>query len=387
MKILVICDDLGKTAPGIVYEKIIAGLSKHHEIFLITSHKDSSPSLISEVTISEISRHHIPTRLYKFQLSFFSVCLFDLIWVKKAQNYFKLKKDYSPDIILSLISNNHYSPIIAGNKLSIFFNVKHFTYSVDAIPAPLGWMKNDAFFRGTKKLISRQLSKVDGLFSANPSMLEYQLNLFHPKDNIITEVIYNPTLNQLLNFERKNTEFNTFLYTGGIYGPRKVTFIFQAFKKLLQTYPNSTLEFVGSSIPFEEMSIFNKSERENVIIHSFAKNLNPFFERATALIDIDSVLENDIFLSSKIINYLSVNRIIISETGQNSPSRKLFKNIPSIFQCQHDPVELANAMINSIENRDNFDFSDRNIVLKLFQIEPIILKLNHSISVGNSKTS
>jgi len=385
MKILVLCDDLGKTAPGIVYERIIGGLSNHHEIFLITSDLDSSLHFNKNVKIVEISRPRIPTRVFKFLMAVFSISVFDLFWVDKVSKYLKSLNQYSPDIILSLISNNHYSPIIAGNKLSLLFSVKHFTYSVDAIPAPIGWMKNDAFFLGIKKFISRQLSKVDGFFSANPSMLAYQMKLFKPKKNIITDVIYNPTTSQFLSFENQTPTVNTFLYTGGIYGPRKVTYILEAFKKTLESYPNSTLEFVGSKIRDEEFLIFSEKEKEKVIIHPFSRDLTPFLKRATALIDIDSDLENDIFISSKIINYLNVNRLIISQTGKNSPSKKLFQNIPSIFQCYHDAEELANAMKKAIIERNNFDFNDRKPILQLFQIDSIVLKMNLAFDFSKKK--
>ena len=63
-----------------------------------------------------------------------------------------------------------------------------------------------------------------------------------------------------------------------------------------------------------------------------------------------------------------VDRFIISETGTNSPSRKLFNGIPSILQCGHDPTELYNGMGYSIINKNNLCTKDRAEVISKFSI-------------------
>ena len=90
-------------------------------------------------------------------------------------------------------------------------------------------------------------------------------------------------------------------------------------------------------------------------------------------------MENDIFLSSKMSSYLMINRIIITETGLNSPSRHLFKGISSIIQCEHNADQLYNAMRSAIEMKETITFDDRKAISQLFKIENIIGELTKSL--------
>lgn len=370
----------GKSAPGIVFERLIHGLSLTHTVDLLTADYSPSFELSSVKNVIEIKNTELHYRLQKLLISIFKINPTDLLWTKKAISTLDKRKHAEYDIILSFISFNHYAPVIAGNRLSKKLKTKHMVYLVDALPPPIGWLNNNSFYRATKALIAKQLSQVDGIFSANRKMLNYQLANFKAKKDIVTGVIYNPHFGTLQVYKSKSDQPNSFLYTGGIYGPRKPDYVLQAFKKVLKKYPSSILEFVGSELSEESFSGFNDDERSKVIIHPFTRDLGPYYERATALIDIDAILPDDVFLSSKITNYITINRIIISETGENSPSREIFKNIPSILQCGHDADEIADAMCHAIQQQNTVDFNDRKDVIAIFDLKAIVDKLTKSIS-------
>jgi len=372
--------NMGKTAPGIVFERLIQGLSKMHTVDILTSALDPAVDLLHVNKIFEIKKVSLHYRILKLLISIFGNNPIDLLWAKKALSQLKKSEYKNYDLIFSFIAFNHYAPLVTGNRIAKKAKVKHAVYSVDAIPAPIGWMKNDLFYKGTKRLISKHLSKVDCLFSANKKMLEYQLTMFKPKKNISAAVIYNPS-GDLQYFEYGDSHKNTFLYTGAIYGPRKPHYILEAFKLILIDYPDSTLEFVGGKLSEHDLSIFDNDDKKKVLIHPFVKDLTPYYKRAVALIDIDSVLPNDIFLSSKIANYITINRIIISETGDNSPSREIFKGIPSILQCGHNIDEIACAMRQAIEKRDEVNYDDRTNVISIFNLNSVISQINNVIGV------
>ena len=130
------------------------------------------------------------------------------------------------------------------------------------------------------------------------------------------------------------------------------------------------------------MKSITTKARSAIEIHPFTRDLDPFYKNATALIDIDADLENDVFLSSKIVNYLNINRIIISETGLNSPSRHLFKEISSIIHCDHNSDELYEAMIKSNLIRSNISYEDRLAAIEIFSVEKNIEKFE---KIVNSK--
>jgi hypothetical protein len=376
MKILIITMNVGRTSPGIVFEKLIQGLSEIHEVDLLTSDYDPSIDLSSVKNVIEIKRRFRHPRIYKFLISLFNLDPRDLLWAKKSFSYLNKKDHIGYDLILSLLSFLNYAPLITGALYIKRNSSKLAVYTVDALPAPLGWSENNGYFKGTKKMIAAYLSKADFLFSTNRQMLEYQLSTFEPKKNLISDVIYMPVNDKIHFYNSSNRNSYMFLYTGGIYGLRTPKYILSAFKKILKDFPNSTLEFVGSLIPEKYFFDFDLEEKCKVIIHPFTRDLNQFYERATALIDIDADLPNDVFLSGKMINYITINRIIITETGDNSPSRGIFKGVPSILQCGHNVNEISNAMKYAIQNQKRLDFNDREEVIKLFSLKSIISRLN-----------
>jgi hypothetical protein len=233
------------------------------------------------------------------------------------------------------------------------------------------------FYRcGVLKMIAKYFCKIDGFFSSNQQMLEYQLKLFVPKKGMISGVIYNPGMINNSEYPKSDSSSNNFVYTGGIYGVRKVSYLLKAFEQLLITHPESKLIFVGSHIEEIYLSGLEPETRNKIEIVPFAKDLSDYYRKATALIDIDADIENDVFLSSKITNYIRVNRIIISQTGNNSPSRHIFAGISSVIQCEHNATQLCEAMKKSIILKESIEYVDRGLVQEIFDVGIIVNKLN-----------
>lgn len=376
---LIISPNVGRTAPGIVFEKLIEGLSKIHSVDLITSDFHSS-NLRTANKITIVPKLNLHPRLFKLFISIFGVCPTDRIWERKV--LYRLGKcDIKKyDLIFSFVSFHHYTALFLGEKLRRY-GPKWAVYSVDAIPAPIGWSKNDAYYRSVKRIVSKKLSKAQYYFAANEEMLMYQLTTFDSEKLVYKGVVFNPNGGRLIELKTPYSfESYTFLYTGGIYGVRNPKYLLQAFRKLLKQYPNSTLEFVGTSLDNSLFKDFSDFERRKIMLHPFTRDLIPYYERATALLDIDSELEDDVFLSSKMVNYLTINRLIISETGNNSPSRKLFSGIASIIQCNHDSDMIAKAMKKAIEDGPSADFRDREEIISKFGIDRIVTELTQRVS-------
>lgn len=382
MKILIFASNIGKTAPGIVFEKLINGLSQMHQIDVVTESMDSKFELEKVNEIIEIKKNYLHPRIFKLFISWLNISPVDWYWSKRAIKNLVKKNKSNYDLIFCFISFHHYASLLAGIRYSEKIGRKLAVYSVDAIPAPLGWSKDNGYYKSVKRMMELLLSKADFFFSANQQMLDYQLTVFKPKASIITGVIYNPNDGKLKNIEHDKNVSNTFLYTGGIYGVRKPIYILQAFSRLLNDYPNCILEFVGSHIPEKYLTEFNGYKEGKVIIHPHVRDLHPFYQRAKALIDIDGDIPNDVFLSSKIVNYLEVNRIIISETGPDSPSRNIFRDIPSILQCDHNSESLYKAMRAVVEGKASIDFADRKYVLELFSICNVVKGINEKLNAG-----
>lgn len=380
MKILIITSNVGKTAPGIVFEKLINGLSIIHEIDLLVSDFVPSANLSHLVHVIISKKRYIHPRISRFFITFLGVDLFDCIWAWKANRLVNKKTNISYDIVLSFLSSGNYAATIAGTYLSKKLGCKLAIHTTDAIPAPIGWIEDDLFYKGLKRMMAKYLNKADAFFSTNAEMLQYQLKTFTPKVNLITNVIYNSGLETNKEFPEPDMSTNYFVYTGGIYGARKVDYLIAGFEKLLELYPDSKLIFIGNHSPAISISDYEPHTQQKIYFIPYTKDLEPYYKCATALIDIDADIENDVFISSKMPIYLMINRIIISETGKNSPARHLFKGIESIIQCDHDSIQLCEAMRKSIVSKNKITFDDRYEIKKLFQLENIITQLNKTLN-------
>ena len=379
MKILIISSNIGRTAPGIVFERIILGMSSKNEVDVLTSDYDPSVELSKVSNKFVCKKMYIHPRLTRLLQLLFGVNLFDCIWALKSIRSINKTKFKEYDLVFCLVSFGHYSSLISGVYCSKKYKKKLVVYSVDALPPPVGWLDYGLYYKSLQKMISKYLSKADAFFSSNHQMLEYQLKQFVNKKNLIKGVIYTPSLGEFQELSRIDQDINCFLYTGGIYGLRKADYLLKAFEKIVDIYPNSKLVFVGSKLPKEVLDNLKSETLQKIELVPFTIDLSVYYKAATALIDIDADTENDVFLSSKITNYLLINRFIISETGFNSPSSKLFKNINSIIQCDHDSKQIFQAMKFAIKSEKIIDFNDRKDVIELFKLENIINQLNRDL--------
>src|SRR5690554_6125088 len=85
MKILIIASQVGKSAPGIVFERLIKGLSLHYDLDVITSNFSPSIDLsaLNRVTVIPLEYKH-PT-VERILISLLNINFSDIIWANKAK--------------------------------------------------------------------------------------------------------------------------------------------------------------------------------------------------------------------------------------------------------------------------------------------------------------
>src|ERR1035441_3844425 len=121
MKILIITMNVGRTSPGIVFQRLINGLSEFHEIDLLTADYDPSIKLERVSKVIVFNYKEMNRFIIKMFISIFAMNPIDIYFAQKVIS--KCSNKY--DLILSFISFNHYLPLIAGNKLAKKLKLKH----------------------------------------------------------------------------------------------------------------------------------------------------------------------------------------------------------------------------------------------------------------------
>lgn len=378
MKFFCIAEHVGRTAPGIVYATILNELVKYGEVELICP-EIATESISSQIKIIPCVNGYKDRRIIKYSLKVFGNSVLDWLWARQELRNLKSHSFDDVDVIITFTSMWHFKSLLLGEKLKDFSNNKWIIYSVDAIPAPLGWSRDYVIYQRYRRFISKRINKCDALFSSNKQMLHYQISMASEFKGF-GGVLFTPIRDNkphLQNSTKKNNP--VYLYTGGIYGPRKKEQLIDGFRLLLNEIPTAKLVFVGTSdsIFRDAQDLINKGA---LIVHPYANDLSSFYNEATTLIDINAYFDNDVFLSSKIVNYLPLGKPIVSITGNNSPSRNIFSEDPSILHSKNDANEILESLRESTSIEVNMEL--RKQYIDMFSASSIVNKFVEDIKCG-----
>lgn len=359
MRILLIVDEFGISAPGLVAQKVAIGLSRVPNVELDIITTDAPKALDSGINRVIIRRKKRNARLDKLSFYLLGCDFFSSLWAKRTVRV--IKSQY--DCVLSVVSMFHYSSLLLGELLekkglshSVFL-----AYFVDAVPAPRQYLQDSLLRFRLGRFIRSHSGFLSAIFSTCEEMAAYQKAFL--EDSIIVEELFNPTVfSSLYTYSFDSASDPVFLYTGGIYKPRNPIYLLKAFKRILLEYPSAKLIFVGTTINLEQMGIF--PTQGSIQVLPYQSDLSSLYSRSWALIDIGSDVEEDIYLSSKITGYISINRPIICETSKQSPAMRVFARLESVYLCVHSSNELYTAMKSVIVRKNDYDYKERDSIIE-----------------------
>lgn len=287
-------------------------------------------------------------------------------WAYKLRN--TIGNDY--DVVLSCIASTQLMPCASGSYIAKRLKCKHAIYAVDAIPGPGGWTP-PKIYKWRLKAVRRYFPQADYVAASNKHMLDFQLTTFKHKPTLLYNVLLTPSPDTT--YEYPISQENIFLYTGTLYGLRNSDYLLNAFKRILQVHTDAQLIFAGKVLELKDIdNIFTADERKHITILPHTNDLGSLFARAKVLIDIDADLDKDPFLSSKIVTYIKVNRMIVCETGHDTPSREMFAHLNTVIQCDHNTDSLYNGMMQALDMAGKEqDYSERKSLIKEFSTERV----------------
>lgn len=374
MNILVIAQNLDYTAPGSVFKNIINGLSNFNTVDLLYDGRLDKTQLNKIRKFYSCRTNKLFNYLGRKSILKKQINPYTDYWVRKSV---KLIDGNKYDIVCSMLTSSYYFPILCGKIIADKCNSKYAVYSVDAIPAP-GWGESN-FSRFQTELVKSELQHCDYFATINQKMLNYQLTTFQNKPNLKTGVIYIP-----VDFESTFIDFpnnsHVFLYTGGIYGKRKIDKILRAFVRICRIYKDARLILVGTHLRKAFIKQIVGKYASSVKLLRYTKNLNKLYKESSIFINIDADIPNDVFLASKLMKYLPYNRQILCETGEGSPTHELLNGLKTVFICNHDEEEIFKGMLQAINNVDQADYSERKTLLHELSIEIQGKKLSEDLS-------
>lgn len=354
MKLLVLAQQVGGDAPGILYERLLSALTERCEVDLVCC---------AYMPARHLELHSLQTFRYPRMKHWMKQAMTVLQHGDWFSRRFAQEIRIAPnvDLILSLCSNGHFFALEAGGHCRKKSGKPFAAYFVDAIPSPLNWTPNGLYRRSVVSLVKRCCKHLSYFATLCPEMLAYQRQYL--PERLWTECFLPPVSGSEIRSVPMPSGHPRFLYAGRIYGRRSARALLEGFAQL---EGEAELVFVGK----DEDRIRREIEKYapecagRVRFKPWTKNVFPYIAEATALIDIDADLPEDVYLSSKLFTYLKWARPVISITGGKSPARRLMTGLDSVLVCAHDAGEIKAAMEKCISGLEGFDYSDRSSILE-----------------------
>lgn len=368
MKIVIIADNLGNNAPGVVFRNILSGISGKIEFDIVTSTMDYQPPSGFRGSVKYVPQKRIPSwRIRTWLFKIFGYYHTQMKWAKNIQ--ISLESG-AYDVVVSLMSSTFYASIMAADLYAAKRKVKHICYCVDAVPAPFPWEKDSKYSSAMKRCVKNYMQRVNVLCMTNQEMLTYELGIIA---NPCIKPVVLPNPPKELSFKVLPIEniTPTFVYAGKMYGVRNPDALLNGFKLFVKKYKNAKMIFVGSGQLDVYIKKYYTDILDNIEFISYTNDLTTIYQRCIAMVDVNANIDNDVFLSSKIISYLPYNRLIISESGNGSPVRSIFKYSQTILHVYHNAEDYYNAMEFCYANVASIDYSERLSFLERMNINAV----------------
>ena len=183
-------------------------------------------------------------------------------------------------------------------------------------------------------------------------MLRKSCSSFNAIDNISAD-----------NIAPNRSKKTIFLYLGSFYGSRTPDYLLEGFSLFYNKNPESELHFYGTNKLYVKSIIKSKNIIGKIKFFKMTDKILNALSTANVLIDVDNQTDNQVFLSSKIMDYLSIKRFILAITTKNSPCSKIVGKIPkTALRVSHNPIEIAEGLeVLSLKKWDKDILMERKI--------------------------
>lgn len=376
MKILLISYYYGKDASGNITYRVAKELIRQgQEVFVITS---DSPIISDNVYQC---RNFFPDLSVIWRII---LRIYRLIWNIELKNYFWVRRAYKKalEIINSKGIDCVYcrtSPLEAcevGFRLKKKTGIKTLLHFTDPEPSEFT-IKNKRILKHEINRYKNIVNTVDIISFGTLEMQRHQEQLFG--DNFDKKAFVSPDVSrdyEMRCLEKEQDQLSkTVVYLGSFGNYRNPIPLFSAIDDLnnmgicvhLNIYSNRPRAITYTS--------------DNITFKGIVTNIDIPLKSADVLVDIDAEFENNPYLSSKVKDYIPVNRpiLVISNTG--SPIYNLTVGRKSFILTNNNRDSIKQGLLQSFEYKYDMSlYSDRFDLIERFSpnnvVKEIIKKLN-----------
>jgi hypothetical protein len=169
--------------------------------------------------------------------------------------------------------------------------------------------------------------------------------------------------------DHERSDEATLVYAGTFSGKRTARPLLKGFALYLQYSPSSSFYFVGPQASAILPEACRLKIAERIKIWPWVKNPRTFFEQASILVAVDSADGEAVFLSTKLIEYLVVNRPVLLLSPRESPGAQLTQRFCSTVKlvCNENARAICEGMIFlKYTKSDKDEYLDRFKIMEEF---------------------
>lgn len=351
MKIMVVSYHYGISATGICVERIVDGLvGRGCEVELFCANCRNGISTEGVYLHRSSQWPNRPGYFFEYLSNIAQIDLQHVAWRTRAQNAIVQRcQQVGADCIYAIASP--VASLIAGLNASQRTGLPLVAHFMDPIPAPLEWMPDKPYRSRMIKTTRPILKHAAAVVFLTEETARYQQEVtgtrIPHKARVIPNIV--PPWKDLA-MPTISPSTDMFLYLGSFYRNRTPGTLLEGFRRLLVQHPAARLRFVGADPKMINPYLTEGAVAEAVEILPRTKAIDSAMARAAVLIDVDAPDREPVFLSSKLSDYLCVNRVILSISPPDSPASKLLaRDLNTVVTASHDPNEIATAMEKALQ--------------------------------------
>ncbi|MDB5275540.1 MAG: hypothetical protein JWR61_495 [Ferruginibacter sp.] len=388
MRILLVVFDINNSATGLVIKNVLGSLVLQNPELEIICNKVTNNEIPADI-FYEINGGNLDyDRFDKLLLVLTRKNFKGLSWIYKGvQIAKKIVDSFNPELVLVISSAYGFPVFELGYRISRKFNIPLAIHAVDPLPSTAGWGENQQLRKSIISIIKPYYKHATIVSSTNESMLNYQKNVIgekYIKNSFVLPNPYSPLKNNLT----APLEQKSFVYLGSVYGKRNIQHLIDAFTVFCNRHQDAKLYFVGSIDPGK--AVISKHVADKIELINWTDEPEIFIFRCAILVDIDADIQHDVFISSKLTNYLVADRVILSISPPDSPARKLMQHLHNTVVVTADSkAEILNALEEALNKSQNLiDFGERKEIRNYLSPKTVaknlLDNLNSVLTNGNS---
>lgn len=379
MRILIITHGIGKSPAGNVVKNILDSLCKINPEIEVISLADNTTQYQGDKFHELHGRKLSYDRLDKLFMVLTRKNLKASATVKKGVKISKrVVNDFKPEIVLVFSSSYGFPMLELGYRIAKANRLPLAIHAFDPVPSPPGWGEKPILRKAVIEIIRPYFEFARMVSLTNETMVGYQKKIIG--ENCTGNLFVLPNPSDQKDQELGPPEEDSFLYLGSIYGKRDPRRLIEAFDRFSERHKNVSLYLVGPIQPGKV--IIGNLLKERIKLTGWTDDPKAYIKKCSVLIDLDANTPDDVFISSKLTNYIGYDRIILCITSENSPSRKFVRQLKdtavvSSFKVEEIEKGLENALKKSVNPSD---FKERDALRHYLSPENVANRLLDHLS-------